>query len=323
MCQKKYRIGIDLGGTNIKVGLVNKEYTLLASQSVPTNAERPYSQIIHDMANACYMLLIKENVLLDEVESLGVGSPGCVDVENGTVVFAANLGWENVPLLPELRKQIYLPMRLSNDANCAALGEVIAGAAKNCDNAIMITLGTGVGGGIILNRKIIEGGHPGGAELGHMSLIAGGEPCTCGRLGCFEAYCSATALIRDTKRAAEQNPDSLLNEYCHGQLDALDGIAPFACAEQGDPSAKQVVSNYIRYLGEGIVNLVNIFRPDVVLLSGGICNQGKNLTDPLNSYIKQYCFAGERAFIPPVIRATLGNDAGIIGAAALLESSAQ
>lgn len=317
--EKKYRIGIDLGGTNIKVGIVDQQHKIIAHHSVKTLVERNYTEIIKDMADAVYHVLEQCNISLSECSALGIGSPGCIDFQNGVVVFAGNLHWEHVPILQELKKYIDLPMGLSNDANCAALGEVVGGAAKEYQNAIMITLGTGVGGGIVMNKKIFEGGHPGGTELGHTTVVSGGEYCTCGRHGCFEAYSSATALIRDTKRAAQNHPESLLNTLCHGNLDEINGITPFDAAKQGDVAGKEVVENYIKYLGEGIVNMVNIFRPDVVLLSGGVCNQGAYLTDPLNEYIKKYCFAGERAFIPPVIRATLGNDAGIIGAASIVE----
>lgn len=312
--EKKYRIGIDVGGTNIKIGII-ENYGIIAKKSIPTAAERNYKEIVKDMAETVLSLLKEQNISLSECIALGIGSPGCIDFHNGVVVFAGNLHWEQIPLLQEMKKYIDLPMGLSNDANCAALGEVMAGAAKEYQNAIMITLGTGVGGGIIFDKKIFEGGHPGGTELGHTSVVSGGEYCTCGRHGCFEAYASATALIRDTKRAAQKHPDSLINVLCNGNLDDISGITPFDAAKKGDAAAKEVVQQYIKYLGEGIVNMVNIFRPDVVLLSGGVCNQGSYLTDPLNEYMKKYCFAGERAFIPPVIRATLGNDAGTIGAA--------
>ncbi len=271
------------------------------------------------MADAVLFVLEKTGISISECSALGIGSPGCIDSKNGVVVFAGNLHWEHIPILEELKKYINLPMGLSNDANCAALGEVVGGAAMEYENAVMITLGTGVGGGIVMNRKIFEGGHAGGTELGHITIISGGEYCTCGRHGCFEAYSSATALIRDTKRAAQKYPNSLLNTLCNGNLEEINGVTPFDAAKKGDAAGKEVVQNYIKYLGEGIVNMVNIFRPDVVLLSGGVCNQGAYLTDPLNEYIRKYCFAGERAFIPPIIRATLGNDAGIIGAASIVE----
>ena len=317
--EKKYRIGIDLGGTNIKVGIVDQSHKIIANHSVRTLAERDYKEIVKDMADAVLFVLEKTGISISECSALGIGSPGCIDSKNGVVVFAGNLHWEHIPILEELKKYIDLPMGLSNDANCAALGEVVGGAAMEYENAVMITLGTGVGGGIVMNRKIFEGGHAGGTELGHITIVSGGEYCTCGRHGCFEAYSSATALIRDTKRAAQKYPDSLLNTLCNGNLDEINGITPFDAAKKGDAAGKEVVQNYIKYLGEGIVNMVNIFRPDVVLLSGGVCNQGTYLTDPLNEYIRKYCFAGERAFIPPIIRATLGNDAGIIGAASIVE----
>ncbi len=314
-----YRIGIDLGGTNIKIGIVNSSHKIIAHHSVKTLVDRHYTQIVQDMAEAVLFALKQANISVDSCQALGIGSPGCIDFKNGIVIFAGNLHWEQVPLLAELKKYINLPMGLSNDANCAALGEVIAGAAREYHNAVMITLGTGVGGGVVIDKKIFEGGHAGGTELGHTTILSGGEYCTCGRHGCFEAYASATALIRDTKRAAKKYPHSLLNQLCEGNLEHINGVTPFDAAKQGDPAAKEVVENYIKYLGEGIINMVNIFRPDVVLLSGGICNQGAYLTDPLNDYIKKYCFAGTRVYIPPVIRATLGNDAGIIGAASIVE----
>lgn len=238
-CNKSYRIGIDLGGTNIKVGIVNHDYKIVTTYSVPTLPERPYTDVIYDMAQACLIAIKQSGIAIEEIAALGVGSPGYIDAENGVVVFAANLNWENVPVLEELRKYFQLPMGLSNDANCAALGEVIAGAAKNYDNAVMITLGTGICGGIVLGRKIVEGGHPGGAELGHTTLVSGGEPCTCGRRGCFEAYSSATALIRDARCAASEHSESLLNLYCKGDWNRIDGIAPFACAQAGDTVAQE------------------------------------------------------------------------------------
>ncbi len=315
---KQYRLGIDLGGTGIKVGLVNTAHEIVAIHSVPTQAERPYQEVLKDMAEACREVLRQAGVTLEEVASLGIGSPGCIDAANGVVAFAANLNWEMVPVLDTLRTYFDLPMAISNDANCATLGEVVAGAAKDCASAVMLTLGTGLGGGVVLDHKIVEGGHAGGMELGHMIMVRDGEPCTCGRKGCYEAYCSATALIRDTRRAAEAHPESSLNAYCGGDLSQLNGLAPFACAQSGDAVAQAVVDNYIRNLSECITDFINIFRPDIVLLGGGICAQGAYLTDPINAFVKQCCFAGNRAFIPPVTRATLGNDAGIIGAAALV-----
>lgn len=312
-----YRAGIDLGGTNIKAGIVDENQKILVEDSVPTRVERPYQEVIKDMADLVKNLLNKIHATDAELSGVGVGSPGTVDAANGVVLYSNNFDWDNVPLAAELGKYFTCPIKVSNDANCAALGEVKAGAAKQIKNAILLTLGTGVGGGVIIDGQVFEGAHAGGAELGHTSLIFGGELCTCGRRGCVEAYVSATGLIREAKRAAEKDPQSVMNELCKGDLSNMNGKIPFDAAEQKDPAGMKVVNDYITYLGESIANYVNIFRPDVILLSGGICNQKEKLTEPLTEYIKTKCFGGEKAFIPEVRCAILGNSAGIIGAANL------
>ena len=312
-----YRAGIDLGGTNIKAGIVDENQKILVEDSVPTRVERPYQEIIKDMADLVKNLLNKIHATEVELSGVGVGSPGTVDAANGVVLYSNNFDWDNVPLAAELGKYFTCSIKVSNDANCAALGEVKAGAAREIKNAILITLGTGVGGGVIIDGQVFEGAHAGGAELGHTSLIFGGELCTCGRRGCVEAYVSATGLIREAKRAAEKDPQSVMNELCKGDLSNMNGKIPFDAAEQKDPAGMKVVNDYITYLGESIANYVNIFRPDVILLSGGVCNQKEKLTEPLTEYIKTKCFGGEKAFIPEVRCAILGNSAGIIGAANL------
>ena len=315
-----YRVGIDLGGTNIKAGIVNEKYDIIIQDSIPTKVERPYQEIIKDMAELVQSLVRNAKIREDDIEGIGIGSPGTVDAETGVVVYSNNFDWENIPLVKELHKYINFPIAVSNDANCAALGEVKAGAAKDAANVVLLTLGTGVGGGVVVNGKIFEGGHAGGAELGHTMLVRGGELCTCGRKGCLEAYASATALIRQTKEAAKNNPDSKILEFCNHDENQINGKTVFDAALENDETAKKVVQDYIEYLGDGIVDFVNIFRPDKVLLSGGVCNQGTVLTNPLNVYVQKYCFAGSKGVIPTVTCATLGNSAGIIGASALTEA---
>ncbi|MGN1159682.1 MAG: ROK family protein [Lachnospiraceae bacterium] len=317
----KYRVGIDLGGTNIKAGIVNEDQQIVRESSIPTLVERGALPIMEDMAELVERLLAEEGLTKEHVAGIGIGSPGMIDAASGTVVYSNNFDWENVPLGAYLEEKLGLPVRVSNDANCAALGEVKAGAAKDCRNCVMITLGTGVGGGVVMEGRIFEGGHAGGAELGHTTLIAGGEPCTCGRNGCFEAYASATALIRDTKRAAQANEKSMIWRLCDGDLEKIDGKTVFDAMQTGDETARRVVKQYLTYLGEGIVNMVNIFRPDKVLLSGGVCNQGKNLTVPLQEYVQKNSFAKEKGYVPEIAIATLGNLAGILGAAALVEEN--
>ena len=313
-----YKAGIDLGGTNIQVGIIDGNQKIMAQTSMPTRAERPAEEVIADIAGLVRQLMESLNMEESALAGIGVGCPGLVDANAGVVRYSNNISWENVALVRELGKYFACEIRISNDANCAALGEVRAGAAKDVSNAILLTLGTGVGGGIILNGKVFEGSNAGGAELGHTSLILGGEPCTCGRRGCVEAYASATALIRDAKRAAIADKKSLMNRMCGGKIENMNGKIPFDAALEGDQAAREVVENYYTYLAEAIANYVNIFRPDVVLLSGGICNQGSRLTKPVEEHLSFLCFGGDRAFVPPVRCAVLGNDAGIIGAAGLI-----
>ena len=248
----------------------------------------------------------------------GVGMPGTVDRERGYVRYSNNIPWENVPLAEELGEILPVPVAVANDADCAALGEAVAGAGKDVSDMVMVTLGTGVGGGVILGGRLFCGRLTGGCELGHMAIYEGGELCTCGRRGCLEAYVSATALIRDAKRAALADPDSLLWELCGGEIGKLDPEMVFAAAEQKDPAGMKLTDDYVRHLGTGIVNIVNLFRPEAVLLGGGISAQGTVLTDRLNSCLKAECFGGEHGQIPEVRTAKLGNLAGMIGAAALL-----
>ena len=317
MAEKPYRIGIDLGGTNIKTGVIDRNNRIVGSNSVKTRPQRPYQEVMADMAGAVNALLENLNIPLEQCEKIGIGSPGMVDSATGVVVFAGNLSWNDVPLVQELETYFSLPIRLSNDANCAALGETLAGAGRGCGNILLLTLGTGLGGGVVVNHRLQEGAFPGGMELGHVLLVMDGEPCSCGRRGCVEAYCSAAALARFAVRAAKANPESLLNSMCGGELSRMNGVIPFKAARQNDAAATQVVEDYIRFLGECIINFVNLWRPEKVLLGGGVSGEGDPLVQPLNAYIKTRCFGGQAAFVPPVAAAELGNSAGLIGAASL------
>ncbi len=244
---------------------------------------------------------------------LGVGVPGAINGGKGEVIFSNNLHWSHVMLAGALSEQTGLTARLNNDANCAALGEVKAGAAKGHQNVILLTLGTGLGGGIIIDGKIYDGVEGVGGEIGHATLVMDGVPCTCGRRGCMEVYTSATALIRQTKEALAEHPESLL-----AKEERITGRSAYVAMRAGDETAKKVVEQYERYVGESIVNMVNIFRPEMVLLGGGISGEGKPLTDRLTAYVAKNCYAGDKTFVPPVKTAELGNKAGIVGAAALV-----
>ena len=307
-----YRIGIDLGGTNIAVGVVNENYEIAAHHSVPTGASRPAEDVIRDMGDAVEAVLVKAGVSIDQCESMGIGSPGTCDSEKGVVARAYNLGWFDVPVCAMLHERFGIPVRLSNDANCAALAETVAGAAIGCENMVLITLGTGVGGGIIIDGKIYAGMRSAGAELGHTLLVLDGEPCTCGRKGCWETYASATALIRQAKKAAAEHPESLL-----AQAEEITGLAVFQAADKGDTVAQAVIDQYCVYVAAGFTDLVNSLAPEMILLGGGISRQGERILAPMREYVMNNCFGQKDGAIPVIKAAALGNEAGIIGAAAL------
>ena len=308
-----YRIGIDLGGTNIAVGVVDNRHNIIAEASVPTGAFRPAEEMVADMCRAVELALDKAGLIAADCASIGIGSPGTCDSEAGVVVRAYNLGWFNVPVCKMLHERFGIPVHLSNDANCAALAEAVAGAAVGRRDMILITLGTGVGGGIIIDGKIYAGMRSMGAELGHTLLVLEGEHCTCGRDGCWEAYASATALIRQGKRAGQAHPESALSSFG----DALTAKDVFDAAEQGDETAQAVLERYYVYVAAGITDLVNILGPELVLIGGGISRQGERLLAPVREYVASNCFGGHDRKPPELRAAKLGNEAGIIGAAAL------
>lgn len=321
--REKVILGIDLGGIAIKIGVLDQAYEILAQTSIPTNAKRPYKEIIADMGNAAIALLVENGYGLKDCLGAGVGSPGTIDSGSGTVLYSNNIRWDNVPLAEELYRFLRVPVFVNNDANCAALGEVVKGAAKGCKNAVFLTLGTGVGGGIVIDGEIFEGGHPGGVEIGHIRIASQGRQCTCGRYDCLEAYASATALIQDAKEMARKEPGSMLWEMCGQDLDKMNAKIPFDAAWAGDAASRTLIEAYIEYLADGITDIANIFRPDLIVLGGGICAQGEKLTGPLNQYLKENCFGANVSYVPQVVTAQNGNDAGIIGAACLVQTENQ
>ena len=310
------RIGVDLGGTNIAVGLVDDGCNLLAKASVPTRAGRPFGEIVDDMAGAVQDLVKEQGLSLHDCTGVGVGVPGTCDGNTGTVCFAPNLFWKNVPLRDALHTRLGVPVHISNDANCAALGEQLAGAAKGYGSVICITLGTGVGGGIILDGRLFEGNRAMGAEVGHMVIDPDGPLCGCGRHGCFETFASSTALIRQTRELMEREPDSGLEAFLKAN-GTVSGRTAFLAARAGNEAGARLVKQYVRYLGIGVTNLINVFMPEAVLIGGGISGEGEYLLTPLRRYVKEHVYGGNRAPEVAILKATLGNDAGIIGAAML------
>lgn len=310
-----YKLGIDLGGTNIVAGVVDDNYKIIATAKIKTNMPRPAEEIIDDMAKAAETAVENAGLKMSDIEAMGVGSPGAIDPVNGVVCFSNNLDFYNVPMAKMLKERTGVDFYIENDANAAAYGEYIAGAGRNTNNFIAITLGTGVGGGVIIDGKIYSGSNYAGAELGHTVISMDGEMCTCGRQGCWEAYASATALIRQTKQAMIKYPQSVMWELCGNDINKVDGRTAFDAMRKGDAAGKAVVDKYVEYIAVGISNNINIFQPDVLCIGGGISKEGDNLVKPIKAFLEGENFARNIEKKADIKVAELGNDAGIIGAA--------
>ena len=312
---RKYYVGIDLGGTFIKGGIVDDLGNIVYEDKAPTESDKGAEKVAENIEALVKKLLERVGLGADDVEGIGMGVPGMIDSKNGNVIYSNNLAWKDFAIGPRVSELTGLRVKIANDANVAALGEVKFGVAKGYDSAILLTLGTGVGGGIVVDGVLIEGNKSAGAELGHSVIVAGGEQCTCGRKGCLEAYASATAIIRETKRAMQADKNSKMWEI--GSLDQVTGKTAFDYKDV-DGAAKAVVDAYIEKLACGITNFANIFRPEVVILGGGVCAQGDGLVKPLQALLNKELFAGDLGPQVPIVIAKLGNLAGLLGGAALL-----
>lgn len=312
----KHYIGIDLGGTNIKAGIVNENYEIVTKATTKTMLPRPAEEICADMAKVSLEAMQQAGLTLDDIESIGIGTPGTANSETGIIEYSNNLGFLNLPVVEIMQKHINKPIYVENDANAAAYGEFVAGAAKGANDAVCITLGTGVGGGIIINGKIYSGFNFAGAEIGHTVIDPNGPECTCGRKGCFEVFSSATGLVRMTKEAMLEDKSSVM-----WQMNEEDGKVSartaFNAMRAGDRAGKAVVDKYIKYLACGITNTINIFQPDILCIGGGVCNEGDPLLLPLKELVAKEVYTKNSAKNTEIVIAKLGNDAGIIGAAFL------
>ena len=317
-----YTVGIDLGGTNIAAGICDENLNLVIKGSVPTHAHRDPELIVKDMAALVDSLCEKAGISHSEISYAGIAAPGSVNPATGVVEYSNNIQMSNFPICEIFKKHSKIKkVYIANDANAAALGEALAGAAKGADVAVMITLGTGVGGGVVIGGKIFAGGaNFSGTELGHTVLVSGGRQCTCGRRGCWEAYSSATALSRMTKEKMTELELKGIKSLMHTMArpdGSVSARVPFSAMKQGDPYGKQVCDEYIRYLAEGITNMVNIFQPNVLCIGGGVCNEKEYLTVPLIEIVERDQYTRTNPKKAKIVTATLGNDAGIIGAASL------
>lgn len=313
-----YYLGVDLGGTTIKVGLVNEEYQIVQSISGPTGRERSFEEVLKDMAMLCKEVMRMEGVTEKDIHSIGIGSPGIASPNEGVILSSSNLNFDHVNVRREIQKYIQTDVYVENDANCAALGEVICGAAKGEENVVVVTLGTGVGGGIVANGKINRGSFFGAGEIGHQVInYDQGLPCGCGRKGCWEQYASATALIRQAKNAVSEHTDSkILALAKDGNAENINAKVVFDAAQAGDEVANNVLQGYFRYIACGVTNIINTLEPSMIVLGGGMSAQKEYLTNPVAKYVQEEMYGG-LSLKTKIKAATLGNDAGIIGAAFL------
>ena len=316
-----YRIGIDLGGTNIAAGIVNENYEIICKTSVPTGAERSPEAIAQDMADLCHTVCALGGIPETEIASVGIASPGIANHDDGVIEYSCNLPFRKFPICAFIKERFPAPfVFVENDANAAAWGEAIAGAARGTHNSVMITLGTGVGGGIIIDDKVYSGFNYAGAELGHIVIVADGAQCGCGRKGCWEAYSSATALIRMTKEKLDEcaaaGRETVMTALVE-QKGKVSGRTAFDGMRLGDAAAKEVVDTYLSYLACGLINIINIFQPEVLSIGGGVSNEGDTLIEAMLPKIRAEVYGQGIVKATRICIAELKNDAGIIGGAVL------
>lgn len=310
-----YYIGIDIGGTFVKLGIISEEGQIIDNKLAKTNFKCGYSITIKDIAREAIELVQGMGLDIKDIKGVGIGVPGTV--HNGIVTFANNLEWYNVPIVDEFKRHLNTPINADNDANCAVLGEYSFGVAKGYNSVIMVTLGTGVGTGIIIDDRLIRGNKSAGAEGGHMVIRSNGIDCNCGRRGCWEEYAATTALIRITEDAIKEEPNGILAKLKE-KAGEVNGFTLFDGVRAGDKLARKALDRYILNVAEGLVNLVNLLRPEIILIGGGVSNEEELLIKPLEALVNKYAYGGE--LNPPIIvkKALLGNKAGIVGAACLV-----
>ncbi len=309
----RFFVGIDLGGTNIVAAVVDENGKIYGRGKTKTHAPRPYNEIFDDMAEVAKKAVEATGITMAEVEAVGIGAPGSINKEDGTIEYSNNLQFFDAPIVEYMERALGKKVYVENDANAAAWGEFLAGAGEG-NSMVMITLGTGVGGGIIDNGRLLTGAYGAGAELGHMVIVTDGEECTCGRRGCFEAYASATALVRQTKRAMEENPDSDMWRVVGGDINAVNGQTAFLAK---DETAKKVVDRYLGYLAEGVIDVINLLQPHVICIGGGISHEGESILEPLRRAAAERAYSRFSKRTTKITLASLKGDAGLVGAALL------
>ena len=309
-------IGIDVGGMSIKAGLVDEEGNILFKHSCPTGVERGYGAVIRDIAQLGLSTVEKSGHSMDEVKAIGIGIPGIMDQRTGIVPFCTNLSWHDVPIIEEMKQYTDLPVYVDNDATVAGLAESVKGVSAGTQSSVFITLGTGVGGGVVINGKVFSGSHGVATEIGHMVTVDGGEPCSCGKRGCWERYASATALIREGRKLCGAKPDTALLKAVDGDLKAITAKHVIDLARDGDPDCAAIFDTYVHHLAVGLANLINVYDPEVIALGGGVSHAGEFLLNAVRAKLPEMIFYKDMPYAR-VELAQLTNDAGIIGAAML------
>ena len=314
----KYTIGIDLGGTTMTAGLVNEKFEVVGKVTWATRLPRPAQDLEKALAELCRTVARENKVDFADIRYVGIGTPGSVNFTTGFVGFNTNFGYYDWNLGPDMEKLLGCKVYVENDANAAAFGEYIAGGAKGYRDAVIITLGTGIGSGIILNGKILRGFNFAAGEMGHNVIVKDGIQCTCGRKGCWERYASASALTRETKKAMQENKNTIMWQMTQ-DIDHVNAKLAFDAAAKGDETAQKVVDSWIEYVGVGIANVINTFEPEIICIGGGICNEGDTLMEPLRRYVQAERYSIHSKIQTQIVKAQLGNNAGIIGAALLYQ----
>ena len=310
----RYFVGIDLGGTNIKAGIVREDGKLLRKANMKTAVNEGDIRIVQDMAELTKDVMREQSLSVSDITAVGIGTPGVPNTEKGLLVFANNIPFRNTPMRNIFQEELNLPVFIENDANCAAMAECKAGAAKGTLHSVTVTIGTGLGSGVIINGQIYSGFNQAGVEFGHTTIVKDGFPCSCGRRGCLETYASATGLIRMTNEMAEKHPDSKLHDLMRRD-EKISARHAFEAMKDGDPYAYELVQNYIEYISEGLANLINTFMPEILVIGGGVCHEGDTLLVPLIEKTMRKPLWGQGVKRTEIRLAELGNDAGIIGAA--------
>lgn len=310
------RIGVDVGGTGIQIGVVNEQHQIVSESSIPTRITLPFEEQVRQIADCIASTVSSAGFGIQDIESVGIGIPGIASSRTGEVIKCTNMGWNHVPFREIFTKYLPKPVHIENDANVAALAESVIGISAGTSSSVFMTIGTGIGSGIIIDGEIWKGAHGIGGELGHVILALDGVPCTCGNHGCLERYCSATALIRMTREAVAENPDTLIMEAVDHKPERIEAKTVFDCAKKQDPLALKVYHRFIDYLAQATASIVNLLDPEIIVLGGGVSKAGSFLLDPLVEEFPKYVIFRDQP-LPEVKIAVLGPEAGIIGASML------